>query len=368
MTMAVTERLSRRQDTPSSGERLATRGLGRYVLPLTVVVVVAVMAGVFALTSLSGVPGFVALSGFGYLLAQTALSVAVEGRRRALDRLWTALVYLAFVAASLPLLLICWYTIQRGIGMVDLTFLTHSMFRVNPQDPGGGVYHAIVGTLIQALLATALATPLGILTSIYLVEYGGGRRFARLVNFFVDVMTGVPSIVVGLFVFTAWILVLGFHKSGLAGAFALAIVMLPMVVRSAEQMLRLVPDDLREAAYALGIAKWRTIISVVLPTALGGIVTGVMLGVARVAGETAPLLLLVGINQRIELNPFAGHAAQRPQETLPTLIFEQFGVAAGNTAAPPFERAWSAALVLIVLIGLLNLLARLIARLARIRG
>jgi hypothetical protein len=152
--------------------------------------VVAVVAGVFAVTGLSGVPGFVTFSGFGYLLAQTGLSVVVEGRRRAIDRLWTALVHLAFVAASLPLLLICWYTIQRGIGMIDLTFLTHSMFRVNPQNPGGGVYHAIVGTLIQALLATVLATPLGILTSIYLVEYGGGRRFARLVNFFVDVMTG----------------------------------------------------------------------------------------------------------------------------------------------------------------------------------
>jgi phosphate transport system permease protein len=211
-----------------------------------------------------------------------------------------------------------------------------------------------------------MAAPLGILTAIYLVEYGRGRRFARLVNFFVDVMTGVPSIVVGLFIFAAWILVLGFNKSGLAGALALAIVMLPLVIRSAEQMLRLVPDELREAAYALGAPQWRTITSVVLPTALGGVVTGVMLAVARIAGETAPLLLLVGISQRIEFNPFAGREAQRPQESLPTLIFEQFGVAAGNTDAPPFQRAWSAALVLIVLIGLLNLMARLIARFARI--
>jgi phosphate transport system permease protein len=365
--MAVTE-LSHQPQTDSSGDRLAARSLGWYVLPATAVAVPAVVLLAFVRTGLSGTPGFVAISGLGYLLAQTALSLIVEGRRRAVDRLSTAVLYLAFTAASLPLLLIGWYTVRQGIGVVDTTFLTHSMFRINPQDTGGGVYHAVLGTLIQALLATAPAAPLGILAAIYLVEYGGGRRFGRLVSFFVDVMTGVPSIVAGLFVFTAWILVLGFNKSGLAGSFALAIVMLPVVVRSAEQMLRLVPDDLREAAYALGIAKWRTIISVVLPTALGGIVTGVMLGVARVAGETAPLLLLVGINQRIELNPFAGQAAQRPQESLPTLIFEQFGVAAGNTQAPPFQRAWGAALVLIVLIGLLNLLARLIARFAGARG
>jgi phosphate transport system permease protein len=265
------------------------------------------------------------------------------------------------------LLLVASYTVVRGVGVVDWTFLTRSMFRSNPENPGGGIYHAIVGTLIQSLLATALAAPLGLLTAINLVEYGQRRPFARVVNFVVDVMTGVPSIVAGLFVYAAWILLLGFNKSGLAGATALAIVMLPVVIRSAEQMLRLVPNDLREAAYALGIPKWRTILKVVLPTALGGIVTGVMLGVARVAGETAPLLLLVGINQRIEFNPFAGQDRQRPQESLPSLIFEQFSIAAGNTQSPPFQRAWGAALVLVIIIGLLNLIARLIARFARVR-
>jgi phosphate transport system permease protein len=363
--MIVTQ-LSRPNRGSASDGRLFARDLGRYVPLATAVTVLTVVALLFAGTDLNGMPSFVAISGFGYVLAQTALSLVIEGRRRAIDRLITALVYVAFAAAALPLLLICWYTFQRGIGMVDLNFLTHSMFRVNPQDPGGGVYHAIVGTLIQVVLASAMAAPLGILTAIYLVEYGMRRRFARLVNFFVDVMTGVPSIVVGLFIFTAWILVLGFNKSGLAGAFALAIVMLPLVIRSAEQMLRLVPNDLREASYALGAPQWRTIISVVLPTALGGVVTGVMLAVARIAGETAPLLLLVGINQRIEFNPFAGQQEQRPQESLPTLIYEQFGVAAGNIDAPPFQRAWSAALVLIILIGLLNFTARLIARFARV--
>jgi phosphate transport system permease protein len=358
--------LARLQRTGASGGVPSSPDRGPYLPLASAVAVAVIVVPLFAFTGLAGGPSFAALSGCGFLLIQTALSLVVESRRRAIDRFFTALIYLAFAAAALPLLLICWYTVQRGIEMIDLRFLTHSMFRVNPQNTGGGVYHAIIGTLVQVALAAVLAAPLGILTAIYLVEYGTGRRFAGLVSFFVDVMTGVPSIVVGLFVFTAWILVLGFHKSGLAGAFALAIVMLPLVVRSAEQMLRLVPDDLREAAYALGVPQWRTIKSIVLPTALGGIVTGVMLAVARIAGETAPLLLLVGINQRIELNPFAGHAAQRPQESLPTLIFEQFGVAAGNTAAPPFQRAWSAALVLIMLIGLLNLLARLIAHVARI--
>jgi phosphate transport system permease protein len=209
--------------------------------------------------------------------------------------------------------------------------------------------------------------PLGLLTAIYLTEYGRGRRFARIVGLAVDVIAGIPSIVAGLFVYAFWILALGFGKSGFAGAIALAIVMLPIVVRTAEQMLRLVPDDLREASLALGIRKWRTVFSVVIPTALGGIITGVLLAVARIAGETAPLLLLVGINQRMELNPFAGQSGQRPQESLPTLIYEQFGIAAGNTDSPPFQRAWGAALTLILLIALLNVLARLIARLLRTR-
>ena len=181
-------------------------------------------------------------------------------------------------------------------------------------------------------------------------------------------MTGVPSIVAGLFVYAFWILALGFQKSGFAGSLALLILMLPVVIRSSEEMLKLVPAELREASYALGVPKWRTILRVVLPTALGGIVTGIMLGVARIMGETAPLLLLVGINQKIEFNPFAGTAEQVPQESLPTFIYEQFQEAVGNTDSEPFKRAWGAALVLIFIIGLLSALARLVARLARVRG
>ncbi|HKT02107.1 MAG TPA: phosphate ABC transporter permease PstA [Rugosimonospora sp.] len=346
---------------------LGSRVLPRYALPATGLAVVAGVLALAAASVLRGTISTVLTAAAAYTAAQTVLSGIVEGRRRARDRLWTVLVGCAFALAALPLLLIGWYTVRQGMGVVNGYFLSHSMFRVDPEEAGGGVFHAIMGTLIQSLLATAIAAPLGIMAAVYLVEFGRGRRFARVVGYSVDVMTGVPSIVAGLFVYTTWILVLGMQKSGLAGALALSMVMLPVVIRSTCHMLRLVPDDLREAAYALGVPQWRTIVSVVLPTALGGVVTGVMLGVARVAGETAPLLLLVGINQRTELNPFTGLARQRPQESLPTLIYEQFGIAAGNTSSPPFQRAWGAALVLIVLVGLLNLAARLVARFVRMR-
>jgi phosphate transport system permease protein len=275
---------------------------------------------------------------------------------------------LAFVLAAIPLGLIVWYTVKEGIGALSPEFLTHSMFRVDPEQPGGGIYHAIVGTLIQSFLATVIAAPIGVLAAIYLVEYGGGRPFARTVSFFVDVMTGVPSIVAGLFIYTFWILALGFQKSGFAGSLALVILILPVVTRASEEMLKLVPNDLREASYALGVPKWRTIARVVIPTALAGIVTGIMLAVARIMGETAPLLLLVGINQKIEYNPFAGRTEAVPQESLPTFIYEQFQLAVGNTESEPFKRAWGAALVLIIIIGLLSALARIVARFARVRG
>jgi phosphate transport system permease protein len=217
---------------------------------------------------------------------------------------------------------------------------------------GGGVYHAMIGTLEQVGLASLMAVPLGLLTAIYLVEYGRGT-LATLVTFFVDVMTGIPSIVSGLFVLAFWILILGFGFSGFAGSIALAILMVPIVVRSTEEMLKLVPNELREASLALGVPKWRTILKVVLPTSLGGILTGVMLAVARIAGETAPILLLVFGNQLINNDPFSG-----PQSSLPYYVYEQYVLGTPNS----YERAWGAALVLIGFVMVLNLLARLIAR------
>jgi phosphate transport system permease protein len=357
-----------RAPAPSAGPSLRGRRLPPYAPAGVAVAAVLITLLLWATTGFAGRAGFVVVAVLLFVVALTALSFGIEGRRQAVDRLFTTLVTAAFLVAALPLLLIVGYTVKEGGSALSGTFLTHSMFRIDPSQPGGGIYHAIVGTLIQAALATVIAAPLGVLAAIYLVEYGGRRRFARAVSFFVDVMTGVPSIVAGLFIYAFWILALGFQKSGFAGSLALLILMLPVIIRSSEEMLKLVPNELREASYALGVPKWRTILRVVLPTALGGIVTGIMLGVARIMGETAPLLLLVGINQRIEFNPFAGTAEQVPQESLPTFIFEQFQLAVGNTDAAPFHRAWGAALVLIIIIGLLSAIARVVARFARVRG
>jgi phosphate transport system permease protein len=364
--MAVTTEA--RAGTGPAGAPLRGRTLPMYAVPGFAVISVLITLLLWATTGFAGWAGFLVFAVLVFGVLQTAVSFAVEGRRQAVNRLFTTLVIIAFLLAATPLVLIVWYTIKEGIGALSGTFLTHSMFRIDPEQPGGGIYHAIVGTLIQSALATVIAAPLGVLAAIYLVEYGGGRRFARTVSFFVDVMTGVPSIVAGLFIYAFWILALGFQKSGFAGSLALLILMLPVIIRSSEEMLKLVPNELREAAYALGVPKWRTILRVVVPTAIGGIVTGIMLGVARIMGETAPLLLLVGINQKIEFNPFAGMTEQVPQESLPTFIFEQFQLAVGNTESEPFKRAWGAALVLIIIIGLLSAVARLIARFARVRG
>jgi len=260
-------------------------------------------------------------------------------------------VGIAFLLAVLPLASILVLVISNGAKSFNGAFLQHSMRNVAESDPGGGAYHAILGTLEQAGLATLIAVPIGVLVAIYLVEYGRGW-LARAVTFIVDVMMGLPSIVAGLFVLSLWILAFGFKSSGFAGSLALMILMLPLVIRSSEEMLKLVPHALREASYALGVPRWRTILRIVVPTALPGIVTGVMLGVARIMGETAPVLLVVGFTSSINTNPFGG-----AQGSLPAFIF--------NEATQPYQtaidRAWAGALTLILIIMVLNLGARLIA-------
>lgn len=280
---------------------------------------------------------------------------SVSFGRKVKDRLVQGLVYVAFALAIIPLVSVLWMVISKGIGNLDLSFLTHSMNGVSGKDPGGGVNHAIIGTLQQVAIASVVAVPLGVLTAIYLVEYGAGKKLARTISFFVDVMTGIPSIVAGLFVLALWMLTLGISKegSGFAGALALSILMMPTVVRATEEMLKLVPNDLREASYALGVPRWRTVLFVVLPTALTGIITGVMLAVARVMGETAPLLLTIFFTKAINTSPFDG-----PQGSLPTFIWEQ----AADPNQNSIDRAWTGALTLILIIMLLNLAARLIAR------
>ncbi|MFV0135071.1 phosphate ABC transporter permease PstA [Streptomyces sp. HMX87] len=289
-----------------------------------------------------------------FVVGSYGISARVEGGRQAKDRTATSLVWVAFIVAVIPLLSLIWETVKRGTEVFDAYFLTHSMGVVADTEPGGGIYHAILGTLEQVGLATLMSVPIGVLTAIYLVEYGRGK-LAKAVTFFVDVMTGIPSIVAGLFILSVWILMMNMGPSGFAGSLALTILMIPVVVRSTEEMLKLVPNELREASLALGVPKWRTIVKVVLPTSIGGITTGVMLAIARITGETAPVLLLVWVTNFINTNPF-----QDPQASLPMYIYLQYANSGGSGAA--YDRAWAAALTLIAFIMILNLVARGIAR------
>ncbi|TDD77929.1 phosphate ABC transporter permease PstA [Actinomadura darangshiensis] len=278
---------------------------------------------------------------------------SVSAGRKVKDRVVQGLVYLAFLLALVPLVSVLWTVVVNGAKRLDPTFFQFSMNAVSGSDKGGGAYHAIIGTLEQVLITSLIAVPIAVLTAIYLVEYAGNGRLGKLISFTVDVMTGIPSIVAGLFVLALWLLTFGFDYSGLAGSLALTILMIPTVVRATEEMLKLVPNDLREASYALGVPRWRTVCFVVLPTAMTGIVTGVMLAVARVMGETAPLLLTIFFTKAINNDPFTG-----PQASLPTFIWEQ----AADPSQNSIDRAWTGALVLIGIIMLLNLVARFVAR------
>ncbi len=333
--------------------RLASRRLPRWT-PLAVAVAsIAVGCALGAGFGLSSRIQWGLISLLLYVGGSYVLTARVEGRRQAKDRVATSLVWSAFVLAVLPLYSLVKTTVSKGVKVLDVNFLTHSMNNVLTIQPGGGVYHAIIGTLEQVGIAAAIATPIGILTAIYLVEYGKGK-LAAAVTFFVDVMTGIPSIVAGLFILSMWFVVTGNAPAdGFAGALALAILMMPIVVRSTEEMLKLVPNELREASLALGVPKWRTITKVVVPTAIGGITTGVVLALARIAGESAPIALLVFGSQVINTNPF-----KNPQSSLPYYIYQQY--LDGNAAS--YDRAWAAALVLIAFVMILNLVARIIAR------
>jgi phosphate transport system permease protein len=310
----------------------------------------------FTVTPMQGRADFLLVS---YVLGAGAYLGAarvVEGRRAVVDRLAGLLMTTAVVVCLIALGSILIYTIVRGVKALSPDFFTHSMSGVGPRDTNGGAYHAIVGTLEQVLLAGAISVPLGLLVAIYLTEYGKGR-VASAVRLMVDVMVGIPSIVAGLFIYAFW--VLGLHQgfSGLAAAMALSILMLPIVVRSTEEMIKLVPSTLREASYALGVPRWRTILRVVLPTASAGIATGVMLAVARVTGETAPLLLTTFGLDSIKTNPFSG-----PQSALPLFVFSQ----ASSAYPANVDRAWAGALTLIAVVLLLTVVARLIAGRSRV--
>ncbi len=277
------------------------------------------------------------------------------GWRRTKNRIATILMVLSFVVVIIPLGFVLYTVIAKGASIISWQFLTSPIPpSVLPADVGG-MGPAVLGTIEITALATVMAVPLGVLGAIYLNEYGGGNWLARFIGFMADVMTGVPSIVMGLFIFSIWVLHFGF--SGLAGAFALGCLMLPIVIRSTYEMLRLVPDSLREGSYALGASKSRVTVTVVLPAAIGGIVSGVLLAVARAAGETAPLLFTILTVTEANRNVFSG-----ANTSLPSQIF--------TNASSPYPgaqaRGWGAALTLIAIAFILMIVARFItARYAR---
>jgi phosphate transport system permease protein len=320
-----------------------------------------VMLVVFGLLAAAGVTeGFswttaIVLGTVLYAVLVFVVSYMVEGVRRAKDRIVTTLVSAAFVIALVPLISVLVTVVTSGAARFDGDFFSMSMRNV--VGAGGGGLHALTGTLLITALATVISVPIGLLTAIYLVEYGRGR-LARAITFFVDVMTGIPSIVAGLFAYALFVIFFGEGvRMGAAGSVALAVLMIPVVVRSTEEMLKLVPNELREASFALGVPKWLTVLKVVLPTSIAGIVTGVMLSIARVIGETAPLLITAGFTASMNYDLFDGR-----MQSLPVFAYSSY-VSQGTDAAAYIDRAWTSALTLILIVMALNLVARLIARL-----
>jgi phosphate transport system permease protein len=291
--------------------------------------------------------------------AVESLLTPASGRRKFVNNLATVLVWAAFAIALIPLVWVVWTVVSRGAGTaMHAEWWTHSQNGVTERSEGGGAFHAIIGSVTQVAICTLIAVPIGLMCGIFLVEYGRGK-LASAASFTVDVLTGIPSIVAALFVYALVITTLGLNRQGFAVSLALVLLMVPVIVRTTEEMLKLVPNDIREASLALGVPKWKTIVKIVIPTALAGIVTGVMLGIARVIGETAPLLILVGYSKAINYNLFDGF-----QGSLPTMIINE---ASNIQLAPSEDRVWGAAFTLILIVGVLNLLARLIARFASVK-
>ncbi|WOP17287.1 phosphate ABC transporter permease PstA [Raineyella sp. LH-20] len=321
--------------------------------------------------------GFAIIAAVLFLIGFTIWAYVTEGPRHGQDTFWGTLVWLAFFLALIPLVSILWTVISvGGPTLVKPGFLTSDMAGVSGvQDRNaalghgplmGGIGHALVGSLLITLAATVISVPIGLLTSIWLVEYSRGGWFTRTITFLVDVMTGIPSIVAGLFAAGIMLTLFnwanngvsgGKHIMGISAAIALSVLMIPVVVRSTEEMLKVVPNELREASYALGIRKWRTIFKVVIPTAISGIASGVTLAIARVVGETAPILVTAGVATAVNWNLFKGWMM-----TLPVYIYRQLmNPTAPAAPAPSTDRAWGAALALIIVVMLLNLIARLVA-------
>ncbi|MVA77743.1 phosphate ABC transporter permease PstA [Auraticoccus sp. F435] len=330
----------------------------------------AVSAGIMSLIGFN-LPGWIVIAWLLFVPSMFVAARTVEGHQAGVDRFWTVLVCSAFVLALLPLVSVIVTLLVNGLpGLLDPGFLASTMqYATSQTDQAaaagegpvyGGILHALVGSVLVTLAATVISVPIGLFTSIYLVEYSQDGWLSRAITFFVDVMTGIPSIVAGLFGAALLFSLVDPQDSlmGFTAAVALSVLMIPVVVRSTVEMLRVVPNELREASYALGVRKWRTIVQVVIPTAISGIASGVTLAIARVIGETAPILVTAGVAVRLNTNLFNDWMM-----TLPVFIFRQLQNPTSPTAVgPSIERAWGAALVLVLLVMALNLAARLIAR------
>lgn len=281
----------------------------------------------------------------------------VSRRRRVANIVAAVLVSVSVVIALMPLLWVLGSVTVKGYkAITSIVWWWHSQAGMTAFAAGGGAYHAIVGTVLQGLVCAIISIPIGIMLAIYLVEYGGGAPLGRLASFMVDILAGVPSIVAALFIYALWVATLGFPRSEFAVSLALVLLMLPVIVRATEEMLRTVPVDLREASYALGVPKWKTIARVVIPTGMSGILTGILLAVARVMGETAPLLVLVGYAQAMNFNIFSGFMG-----SLPGMIYHQTSAGAGVNPVTT-ARLWGAALTLILMIAVINVAARAVAK------
>lgn len=355
-------RSPKNQNSLTSGQR------PKWLIPAILVGSIVVGAALAALVSFS-VALWAVFAAVIFLIAAPIAVTSIEGSRQGKNAALTYLVYGAFIVAVIPLISVIWTVLFRGIPTLSPELLTTTMSSVTAIDDQqsvengtgvqGGILHAIVGSVIVTLCATIISVPIGLLTAIYQVEYSNGNTLSKIITFLVDVMTGIPSIVAGLFASALFTIILGQQgvRMGIVGAIALTVLMIPTVVKSTEEMLKVVPNELREASYALGVRKWRTILKVVIPTAISGIAAGVTLAIARVIGETAPLMVTIGFLDSMNANPFHDWMS-----SLPTFIYQQLmRPISPTTPDPSTDRAWAAALVLIVFVMLLNLAARLIA-------
>jgi phosphate transport system permease protein len=308
---------------------------------------------VVAVTPLKGKLGFSIALIFMAIITSASISWLRRDRKAAFNSVSTVFVYVAAAFVIIPLASLLFEIIRKGAPGLSLGIFTKDMSLASADSPltEGGLLHAVIGTLYVVLLATIISTPIGFLTSLYIVEVKG--RFASTVRFFVQAMSGVPSIVAGLFIYAVWMIGLGNSYNSAAGAGALAILMIPTVARTSEEVLKLIPNDLREAGLALGATQWRTVAMIILPAAKSGLVTSMILGIARVAGETAPLLLTIGGADAINLNPFEGN-----NSALPYYVWKNLGL--GNPES--IQRAWLGVIVLMMMVFIFFSLARYFGR------